>query len=749
MYLLDDDSISIQREVLIEYSKVKPHLLFDDFMQYLSSLYSKADDEILSAEAAAKSEEDLRKIREKTRLVKIPKSNEALLKGDYEPRYVINFWDLKSHMIYDKFPMWRNFSSKEFALHGLGLIDNNKSKPHTQTLHDTSPHMLLGGATGHGKSVTLNDIIMAAALVHPPWKVQFYLNDPKIVEFKKYGLHEKPMPHLNVVAATADPQYSISLLEYIIEIMDIRNDIFAVAKVNNIEEFTQTTGLHMPMLLLVLDEVKSMYLAAAKKATYIDSLIELFVAKARNAGGRCIMASQSVVSEMSKDTMVNINIRAMLGCQPQMSTKMIGNPGAAINMGTKGKLVLNTKPGDENIKDNIPSTSPFIPNARNKEWATRPLLEIFDHLYNTAEKIGYMRTETLSFYDDKKIITKEEWDEYLIDKASLAHVFLGEPAFIYKEKYDYYSTELLSLDSGKSLLGYNFLCLAPISAMRLNMLATFLSNFDEIRKREKIAVYVCSVTKKINNQIKNLGYIVDEYATSMDIEENFYDDVRSIYFRTLMVGTDDKVFSQVVVDNYPSWIIDKFKEYNISIDKNSLEFRRAIQLLELLQNGKSILILNLSPLAEKVYSQYLNIIKGLLNKWKSLQCETIAVTESTFPKVFNIYYDFCQMKGSEIKTLQAKLEQWHDIIRSGPEYGMYTIVVAKGVPNCAMAIASGYSHLLFYQVPTSAINPFKIQDYWPEYISPTTWVYTNKDLPGDYCFKLKFPAIVPLQKPKI
>jgi len=743
MFSIDDDLISNQRDVLVTYSKRKPVLLFDDFIALLSPLYANVDDDEIAEEAKGKTEEDKKKIREKNRIIKIPKSNAELLRGDFEPLYTINVGDLKSHMYYDKFPMWRQKSSKEFSLHGLGLIDNNRSKPQQQTLHDTSPHMMLGGATGHGKSVTLNDIIMAGAIVHPPWKVQFYLNDPKIVEFKKYGMHEKPMPHVNVVAATADPQYTISLLEYILDEMNVRNKIFTLAKVNNIEEFTKKTGLHLPMLVLILDEVKSMYLNAAKKASYIDTLIERFIALARNAGGRCIMASQSVVSEMSKDTMVNINIRAMLGCQPAMSTKMIGNPGASINLGTKGKLVTNTNPGNEDMKDNVPSLSPFIPNER-EAWAnTRPLAEVFDHLHTVARAVGYRRTENMSFYDEDKLIEQEEWQNYLTGKSALSYFFLGEPAFIYKKKYDFFSTALRPTDTKKSMLGYNLLCISSISGMRMNMIATILSNFDEIRKKEKLAVYVCSPTKKVNQNIKDLGYIVDGYSVSMDLEDAFYDDVKGIYYKQLMVDTDDKVFDGATAEGYPAWIIEKFKEHGISIDKASLEFRRAVQLLVLLQNGKSTLILGLPGLTEKGYQQYISIIQGLLARWKLMQLETKAVTESSFPVVANIFYDFCQMKGSEIKTLTAKLEQWHDVIRSGPEYGVYTFIIANPLQNSAMAIASGYKHLLFYSVTPSSINPYKIQEYWPEYTHHSTWVYTNKDLPADYCFKLKYPTIVP------
>jgi len=219
--------------------------------------------------------------------------------------------------------------------------------------------------------------------------------------------------------------------------------------------------------------------------------------------------------------------------------------------------------------------------------------------------------------------------------------------------------------------------------------------------------------------------------------------VKGIYYKQLMVDTDDKVFDGAEVEGLPSWVFDKFKEYGISTDKASLEHRRAIQLLSLLMNGKSTMLLALPGLTEKGYTPYFSILQGLLARWKHMGLETVAVSESSFPITANIFYDFCQMKGSEIKTLTAKLEQWHDVIRSGPEYGVYTFIVANPLQNCGMAIASGYKHLLFYSVTQSAVNPFKIQEYWPEYTHHSTWVYTNKDLPSDYCFKLKYPTIVP------
>src|SRR5690606_31617700 len=130
----------------------------------------------------------------------------------------------------------------------------------------------IGGATGHGKSVLANDIIITGSIVHPPWLVQFYLSDPKITEFKPYATG-KVLPHVNTVAATEDLAYAVSMLEYLIEIMNKRASIFEKFNVKNIDAFNKSSGLLMPMLVLVLDELKAMLITAGTWANKIDNLI--------------------------------------------------------------------------------------------------------------------------------------------------------------------------------------------------------------------------------------------------------------------------------------------------------------------------------------------------------------------------------------------------------------------------------------------------------------------------------------------
>lgn len=57
----------------------------------------------------------------------------------------------------------------------------------TVTVGDEVVHAMLGGATGAGKSVTLNSIIASGMLEYSPWELEFYLMDMKIVELRRYG----------------------------------------------------------------------------------------------------------------------------------------------------------------------------------------------------------------------------------------------------------------------------------------------------------------------------------------------------------------------------------------------------------------------------------------------------------------------------------------------------------------------------------------------------------------------------------
>jgi hypothetical protein len=712
------EQVSKQVSAITDLSKQSPILYFDEFINSLARVYENYElpDEI-----------------------RIPKPNDKLLKKDLEPVRVINLREVKHKLKYGNLNMWRCKHNNQFMLHGFGLIDNNKSKPFLGSLFDTSPHMYLGGATGHGKSVTLNDLIIAAALVHPPWKIQYYLNDPKITELAPYANYKYVMPHVNTVAATPDPNYTISMLQYIIDVMNTRNKIFTVNGVKNIDTFNSKFNLEMPMLVLILDECKSMYLYAKRQASTIDKLIEMFVALARNAGGRCVMASQQLVSEMSADTMANINIRAALGCQPNVSSKIIGNDGSSQYLGQYGKLIYNSHPGDGRKSDNIHITSPFLPDKPTSE--TKQLTEVFDYIHEMWQLCGGGRLESFSFYDEEKIIQGEYFDKYISDKVNLKNVFLGEPAFVYKRRYSYYSISLTPSGKFSTAMGCNFMCLSPIADMRFNFIAIWLCNLKYLKKTEPSQIQVYTTIKDIASKIEAMNYPYDSLTCTLDLEESLWNSVASIAARVIICKADDTVFSGKVFDDNPIYnaVLDNLSQYS---NRGRIPRNRVYAWMEELKNPQYQQIFDLPQMGIESASIYADYLQMLVDMISSLKCDQTQVVPQLLPKKFLLYSEFDQVHGVEVKTQTSKLELWCNLIRLGPVYGVYTIIIASMLPFSGSVFNPAFDRLLLYSVTPNMINIFKLQDDYPEYNGKFTLVYTDKSLPGGRCVKLKYPSMV-------
>lgn len=718
MLHITSEQVQLQLKVLEKLSKQSSILYMDDFTNCLAPIYDRE--------------------KEVPDFIKLPKSVPEMIAGDFNPSRVIDLRPIKEKLYYGDLPMWRNTSNKEYALHGFGLIEDNKTKPCTATLYDTSPHLNIGGATGHGKSITLNDIIITGALVHPPWKVQYYLNDPKVVELKPYATSKYMLPHVNTVAATSDPNYSISMLQYITKVMQDRNTIFEKVGVKNITDFVEHTGLEMPMLILILDECRSMYLKAGRLARVIDELIETYVVLARNTGGRCIMASQQVVEEMAPGTLVNINNRACLGCTADVSNKVIGNPGASINFGKRGKVTMNLKPSDKNIKDNIYLTCPFIPDIKSPN--SRTMSDIFKYVSDIWDITGGERLESLSFYDDQTPLYKEVYINRVSNYIDIDCLFLGEPAFIYKDLHKLFHFSLSVQSNYDTALGNNILVMSPIAEMRYNILSLLLFNITQIKKKMPVILHVYSNIRAVQDKIKQMGYEIDKYGYDMDVEQSFYNRVKAIMYRNIVCTADERLFDDMEVPT-GDFIDEVLKLSNLS-NSSELKLKRAKFIIEISSEAKSKLILGLHDANKNNANEYAEIVISLLRLYEINNCESKQLIPQLFKTQFNVFMEYDQLKGVEIKTVSAKLDQYADIIRMGPLYGVITVILSGLLLNSSASLVPAFDNLIFYQVQGMILNSFKIRDDYPEYIGSDVFVYTNKKIPTNKCFKIKYPLML-------
>ena len=150
------------------------------------------------------------------------------------------------------------------------------------------PHLLIGGATGSGKSICMNSIIVSILYRALPNEVKFLLIDPKTVELGDYT----GIPHL-IFPTITDVKQANYALEWVVEEVRKRYEKFNQAGVRNIETFNlkmkKEDGEAIPYLVVIIDELADlMMLAGAKLEKTICRIAQL----ARATGIHLIVATQ-------------------------------------------------------------------------------------------------------------------------------------------------------------------------------------------------------------------------------------------------------------------------------------------------------------------------------------------------------------------------------------------------------------------------------------------------------------------------
>ena len=149
------------------------------------------------------------------------------------------------------------------------------------------PHLLVAGATGSGKSVSMNVIITSLLLTKRPDELQLLLIDPKKVEFTQY----EKIPHL-IGPVISNPVEAAGALTKIVEKMDERYELFSKKGVRNIEGYNELlTGdeTPMPWVVVIIDELADLMSVAGKD---VESSIQRITQLARAAGIHLIVATQ-------------------------------------------------------------------------------------------------------------------------------------------------------------------------------------------------------------------------------------------------------------------------------------------------------------------------------------------------------------------------------------------------------------------------------------------------------------------------
>ncbi len=152
------------------------------------------------------------------------------------------------------------------------------------------PHLLIAGATGSGKSVAVNGMIISILYKSTPDEVKFVMIDPKMLELSIYD----GIPHM-LMPVVVDPKEASGSLAALISEMETRYHIMSEVGVRNIDGFNAKAKRKiidyptMPYIVVVIDELADLMMVAGKKVeTYVARLAQM----ARAAGIHMIVATQ-------------------------------------------------------------------------------------------------------------------------------------------------------------------------------------------------------------------------------------------------------------------------------------------------------------------------------------------------------------------------------------------------------------------------------------------------------------------------
>lgn len=165
------------------------------------------------------------------------------------------------------------------------------------------PHGLIAGATGSGKSVFINSLLLSILYKANPRQVKLLLIDPKAVEMAPYD----GLPHL-LAPVISDPKAAAAALKWVVTEMDERYEKLAAAGVRNIEQFNDRAdandepGLKMPYIVIIIDELADLMMMAASE---VQDYIVRITQKARAAGIHLLVATQRPSVDIVTGTIKN------------------------------------------------------------------------------------------------------------------------------------------------------------------------------------------------------------------------------------------------------------------------------------------------------------------------------------------------------------------------------------------------------------------------------------------------------------
>lgn len=284
------------------------------------------------------------------------------------------------------------------------------------------PHLLIAGATGSGKSVCINTLIMSILYKYSPGEVSLLMIDPKVVELSVYN----GIPHLLIPVVT-DPKKAAGALNWAVNEMTRRYKLFAETGVRNIQSYNslmeKSNEDRIPSIVIIVDELADLMMVCPNDVEeYITRLSQM----ARAAGMHLVLATQrpsvDVITGVIK---ANIPSRISFAVSSQIDSRTIIDSAGAEKLLGKGDMLFY--PVGESKPQRIQGA--FISEEEVEKIVTSIKAEREDTQYD-EQIIEHINSESIS---NKNLVDDSETDE-LLDEAIKIVVESGQASASYIQR---------------------------------------------------------------------------------------------------------------------------------------------------------------------------------------------------------------------------------------------------------------------------------------------------------------------------
>lgn len=265
------------------------------------------------------------------------------------------------------------------------------------------PHLLVSGATGSGKSVCINTIIMSIIYKHSPDEVKLLMIDPKVVELSVYN----GIPHL-IMPVITDPKKASSSLFWAISEMEKRYKAFQNYHVRDIEGYkkaqeTDDSMENLPYIVVIIDELADLMMTAASE---VEDYIMRLAQKSRACGIHLVIATQRPTVDVITGTIkANIPSRISFAVTSQTDSRTILDAAGAEKLLGKGDMLYASSDSMKPLR----IQGAFVSDEE--------VLDVVGYIKEKTEATTYNQEAIDTIEENSKVKELDEEDE-LLDQAT-------------------------------------------------------------------------------------------------------------------------------------------------------------------------------------------------------------------------------------------------------------------------------------------------------------------------------------------